>query len=123
MNKEIEKMSDEELVDIFATNNMQYVVGQDKEEIRNKKYNILLKQELLKRLSKNNVEIDKIVDRYFEKNAEYDEIFIKEFKKRLVEEMKPKLYNIIGKLDNGSHSSSQLQGVDEAIIDLINNLK
>ncbi len=33
-------------------------------------------------------------------------------------ETKDKIINIIAKLDNGSHSSSQLQGVDEALTKL-----
>ena len=32
--------------------------------------------------------------------------------------MKNKIINIIAKLDNGSHSSNQLQGVDEALTEL-----
>lgn len=34
--------------------------------------------------------------------------------------MKNRIINIIAKLDNGSHSSNQLQGVDEALFELFN---
>lgn len=34
------------------------------------------------------------------------------------EEIKSKIFNIIAKLDNGSHSSNQLQGADEALYEL-----
>ena len=37
------------------------------------------------------------------------------FDTRIIEEQKKGIYTIIAKLDNGSHSSSQLQGVDEAL--------
>lgn len=32
--------------------------------------------------------------------------------------MKHEIINIIAKLDNGSHSSNQLQGVDEALLEI-----
>lgn len=35
--------------------------------------------------------------------------------KQLIEEQKKGIYNIIAKLDNGTHSSNQLQGTDEAL--------
>lgn len=34
------------------------------------------------------------------------------------EQLRSKIINIIAKLDNGSHSSNQLQGVDEALTEL-----
>jgi len=34
-------------------------------------------------------------------------------------EWKSKLFNIVAKLDNGSHSANQLQGIDEAVSELI----
>lgn len=34
------------------------------------------------------------------------------------EAVKSKIFNIVAKLDNGSHSSNQLQGVDEALTEL-----
>ena len=38
------------------------------------------------------------------------------------EEWKGKVFNIVAKLDNGSHSANQLQGIDEAITALIQKL-
>lgn len=38
-------------------------------------------------------------------------------------ELKQKLFSIVGKLDNGSHSSSQLQWLDETLLDLIKSEK
>jgi len=35
-----------------------------------------------------------------------------------IKQIKSKIYSIIGKLDNGSNSSSQLQAADEALVDL-----
>lgn len=35
------------------------------------------------------------------------------------EQLKSAIFSIITKLDNGSHSSSQLQGVDEALLELL----
>lgn len=35
--------------------------------------------------------------------------------------MKGKIINIIAKLDNGSHSSDQLKGVDEALFELFHD--
>ena len=34
-------------------------------------------------------------------------------------EVKNQIINIIAKLDNGSHSSNQLQGVDEALLEVL----
>lgn len=35
-----------------------------------------------------------------------------------MKKIQQEIINIIGKLDNGSHSSSQLQGTDEALYDV-----
>jgi len=47
--------------------------------------------------------------------------FMKNTLSKLQSEAKFKIINIIGKLDNGSHSSNQLQGVDEALTELFSD--
>jgi len=38
-----------------------------------------------------------------------------------IEKIKGRIINIIAKLDNGSHSSNQLQGIDESLFELFSS--
>lgn len=102
MNKEIEKMSDEDLIfkisDIWLDN-----------------YSIY-KQELLKRLSKNKVEFEKddiMLAQYFEKHIEYKEKAIEEYKKKLVEWIDKEYFRDSDK--DGGYSRATLERLKEFI--------
>ena len=109
MTKQIEEMSDEELLDIYQSEeNIEYLfyVGKyemesDKTEQECKDESIEIRKELLKRLSKNKP-----------KQA------VEEFKNRLVEEIKELIKKHKQKVTNEGHSTIF---IDE-FIDLINNI-